>query len=69
MRNLGPEADELCRFCQGEEETAIYLLYEGLIKVRLFQLGREKSGTSKFMKGRLPGLWDLIKRIKLDRVL
>ena len=61
MRNLGLE----------EEETAIHVLChcDGLTKVRLLQLGREKSRVSEFMKGTLSGLWTLIKRLKLDRVL
>ena len=42
---------------------------DGLTKVRLLQLGLEKSSANEFMKGNLSGLWSLIKRLKLDKVL
>ena len=70
MSNLGLEEDALCSFYQEEEETATHVLShcDGLTKVHLLQLGREKSNASEFIKGTLAGLWNIIKRIKLDRV-
>jgi ribonuclease HI len=71
LETMGLAEENLCRFCQEEEETAehVWCYCEALCRLRFARLGEEKPKAAKYTKGPVSSLWSLIKQTGLDSVL